>query len=294
MAGIRLFVLVLALLVCSSALAQEATAADLKLAFLGDQGLKAESRAVLKLIKAEGAHAVVHQGDFDYKRNPPAWDRMIDEILGEEFPYFASVGNHDAGVFYGKGGYQEHLVAPAGAVARMPEGLPFAEAAPLMCAGVTTFNSLRNSGARSGDLVAVQGLGGLGHLGVQFARAMGFQVVAVSRGSDKEPFARELGAHHYVDSNREDAAQQIADLGGARVLLATAPHAPTISKMIPALGIGGCLMLVAAPFEPLQVGAIDMISRGARIQGWASGTAMDATETMAFAALHGVKPMVET
>lgn len=191
------------------------------------------------------------------------------------------------------GGYQESMVIPAEAVARMPEGLSFAEAAPLLCAGVTTYNSLRNAGARSGDLVAVQGLGGLGHLGVQFARAMGFQVVAVSRGTGKEEFARKLGAHHYVDSDREGAAGAIAAMGGARVFLATAPHAGAISKMIPALAIEGVMIVVAAPFEPLQVGAVDLISRSARIQGWASGSAVDSTDTMAFAARHGIKPMIE-
>ena len=191
------------------------------------------------------------------------------------------------------GGYQEYLVAPAVAAARMPEGLDFPEAAPLMCAGVTTFNALRHSGARPGDLVAVQGLGGLGHLGVQYARAMGFEVVAISRGADKEAFARKLGAHHYVDSGRGDFAEVMARLGGAKVILATAPHAPSISALIAGLGLEGCLLIVAAPFEPLQIGAIDLIRLDARVQGWSSGTAADSTDAMAFAAKHGVRPMVE-
>lgn len=192
------------------------------------------------------------------------------------------------------GGYSEYVVAPAIAVAEMPEGMGFAEAAPLLCAGVTTFNALRNVGARSGDLVGVQGLGGLGHLGVQYARAMGFEVVAISRGSSKEEFARKLGAHHYIDSERSDFAEAMTALGGARVILATAPHAKAISGVIPGLGIGGCLLVVAAPFEPIEVSAIDLISRRGRVQGWPSGTASDSTEAMAFAAQHGIRPMIET
>jgi len=192
------------------------------------------------------------------------------------------------------GGYSEFVIAPAVALAAIPDELGFAEAAPLLCAGVTTFNSLRNSGARPGDLVAIQGLGGLGHLGVQYARAMGFEVVAISRGTDKESFARELGAHHYMDSNREDFADAMASLGGAKVILATAPHAKSISALVPALGLEGCLLIVAAPFEPIEIGAIDLLSRDARVQGWSSGTATDSADAMAFAAKHGVRPMIET
>ncbi len=191
------------------------------------------------------------------------------------------------------GGYQETVVAPAVAAARMPEGLDFAEAAPLMCAGVTTFNALRHSGARPGDRVAVQGLGGLGHLGVQYARAMGFEVAAISRGAGKEAFARKLGAHHYLDSERRDFAEALARLGGAKVILATAPHAPSISALVAGLGLEGCLLIAAAPLEPLQIGAIDLIRLDARVQGWSSGTATDSTDAMAFAAKHGVRPMIE-
>jgi D-arabinose 1-dehydrogenase-like Zn-dependent alcohol dehydrogenase len=191
------------------------------------------------------------------------------------------------------GGYQDYLVAPAIALARVPEELSFAEAAPFLCAGVTTFNALRHSGARPGDLVAVQGLGGLGHLGIQYARAMGFEVVAVSRGADKSELARKLGAHHTLDSSRPDFAEAMGKLGGAKVILATAPHAPSISALVPALGLEGCLLIVAAPFEPFQIGAIDLISRNARVQGWASGTAADSTDAMAFAVKHSVRPMIE-
>jgi D-arabinose 1-dehydrogenase-like Zn-dependent alcohol dehydrogenase len=192
------------------------------------------------------------------------------------------------------GGYSESVVAPAVAVASMPDELDFAEAAPLLCAGVTTFNSLRHSDARPGDLVAIQGLGGLGHLGVQYARAMGFEVAAISRGRDKEEFARKLGAHHYLDSSGESVAEELSALGGAKVILATAPHAGSISALVPGLGLEGCLLVVAAPFEPLEIGAIDLLSRDARVQGWSSGSASDSTDAMAFAARHGVRPMIET
>jgi D-arabinose 1-dehydrogenase-like Zn-dependent alcohol dehydrogenase len=192
------------------------------------------------------------------------------------------------------GGYSEYVVAPAIALARMPEELGFAEAAPLLCAGVTTFNALRNAGARSGDLVGIHGLGGLGHLGVQYARAMGFEVVALSRGTDKEEFAGKLGAHHYVDTTQPEFTRKLQKLGGARVILATAPHAKSISALVPGLGLEGCLLIVAAPFEPIEVGAIDLLSRDARVQGWSSGTAADSTDAMAFAARHGVRPMIQT
>ena len=191
------------------------------------------------------------------------------------------------------GGYGEYVIAQEVAVAPMPDGIDFADAAPLLCAGVTTFNALRNAGARSGDLVAVQGLGGLGHLGVQYARAMGFEVVAISRGADKEEFARKLGAHHYVDSARSGFAGALTELGGARVILATAPDAASMSAAIPGLRIDGCLLVVGAPFEPFQVSALDLIGRNARIQGWASGSAADSEDAMAFAVRHGVRPMIE-
>jgi D-arabinose 1-dehydrogenase-like Zn-dependent alcohol dehydrogenase len=191
------------------------------------------------------------------------------------------------------GGYQEYLVAPEVAVVPLPEGLDFALAAPLLCAGVTTFNALRHAGAGPGDLVAVHGLGGLGHLGVQYARAMGFEVAAVSRGKDKEEFARTLGAKHYIDADSQDGAAALTALGGARVILATAPHAKAISALVPGLGLEGCLLVVAAPFEPLAIGAIDLISRSGRVQGWASGSATDSADAVAFAAACSVRPMIE-
>jgi propanol-preferring alcohol dehydrogenase len=191
------------------------------------------------------------------------------------------------------GGYAEYMIAPAVAVAQIPDGMRFSEAAPLLCAGVTTFNALRNSGARAGDLVAVHGLGGLGHLGLHYARAMGFDTVAIARGGAKEEFARKLGANHYFDSETVDVARELLQRGGARVILATAPSAPAIAPLVGGLGIDGCLMIVAAPFEPIPIGAIDLISRSRRVQGWASGTAADSRDAMAFAARAGVRPMIE-
>jgi len=192
------------------------------------------------------------------------------------------------------GGYAEFLIAPEVAVAHMPDGMSFADAAPLLCAGVTTFNALRNSGAQPGDLVAVHGLGGLGHLGVQYAQAMGFETVAIARGSEKEEFARQLGAQHYIDSQRTDAAQALTQLGGARVILATAPSAEAITPLVSGLDIDGCLLIVAAPFEPMRIGALDLIARNRRVQGWSSGTAADSRDAMVFAQRAGVRPMIET
>lgn len=187
------------------------------------------------------------------------------------------------------GGYQEYTVTPANALARVPEGLDASEAAPLLCAGVTTFNALRNADARPGDLVAILGLGGLGHLGVQFAAKMGFHTVAISRGADKAAFAGELGAHEYVDSEAVDAAEWLGRMGGAQVILATAPHAATIASMVPGLGIDGTLIVVGAPFEPLQISAIDLISRGAAVRGWSSGDGNDSTDALEFAQRFDVR-----
>ena len=169
----------------------------------------------------------------------------------------------------------------------------FEVAAPLMCAGISTFNSLRNSGARSGDLVGIQGLGGLGHVAVQMARAMGFEVAAISRGSEKEALARKLGAHHYIDTDQTSASERLAAAGGAKVIMATAPNAAAISSLVDGLGVEGCLLVLGAPLEPLQINAQALISYCRRVQGWSSGTATDSTDTLAFAQLHGVKAMTE-
>jgi D-arabinose 1-dehydrogenase-like Zn-dependent alcohol dehydrogenase len=191
------------------------------------------------------------------------------------------------------GGYADYMIAPATALARIPDGLPAIEAAPLMCAGVTTFNALRNSGARPGDLVAVLGVGGLGHLGVQFAAKMGFQTVAVARGADKEALARKLGAQHYIDSQAEDAAAALTKMGGARVILATVISGPAMSAVLAGLGVDGRLVIVGAPAEPLQVPALGLIFARRSIVGWPSGTSIDSENTLDFSVLSGVRPMTE-
>jgi alcohol dehydrogenase/propanol-preferring alcohol dehydrogenase len=191
------------------------------------------------------------------------------------------------------GGYAEYMVAAAAALAAIPDELPAEEAGPFMCAGVTVYNALRNSGARSGDLVAVQGIGGLGHLGVQYARQMGFETVALGRGKDKEPLARQLGAHHYIDSGAGDAAAALQQLGGARVILATAPDAKAISALVDGLAANGNLMVPAAPNEPLTVAAASLFLKRRSVTGWYSGTAKDAQDTLEFSELAGVHPIIE-
>ncbi|OOP65037.1 alcohol dehydrogenase [Arthrobacter sp. SRS-W-1-2016] len=192
------------------------------------------------------------------------------------------------------GGYAEYLVAPADALALIPDALSFAEAAPLMCAGVTTFNGLRHSGARPGDRVAILGLGGLGHLGVQFAAKMGFETIAIARGAEKESFAKELGAHHYIDSTTTDVAAELKRLGGATVVLATVTDAQAMSVTIPGLASRGRLVVVGVPHEPLAVSAADLVMGSSSVAGHASGTAKDSEDTLHFAALTGVTPMIET
>jgi len=191
------------------------------------------------------------------------------------------------------GGYGEYMIAPVTSLARVPDGLSATDAAPLMCAGVTTFNALRNSGARSGDLVAVQGLGGLGHLGVQFAAKMGFHTVAVGRGDDKAPLARSLGADRYVDSAAEDPATALAAMGGARVVLATAPDNDAMSALIGGLGIEGSLLAIGVPLGPLAVPVFPLIAGCRRVAGWYSGVSIDSEDTLAFSARTGVRSMNE-
>jgi D-arabinose 1-dehydrogenase-like Zn-dependent alcohol dehydrogenase len=191
------------------------------------------------------------------------------------------------------GGYAEYMVAPAEAVAAMPDDLPAAEAAPLLCAGITVFNALRNSGARGGDLVAVQGIGGLGHLGIQYARQMGFRTVAVGRGKDKETLARKLGAHEYVDTAVGPPAEALQKLGGARIVLATAPDSKSISTLVDGLAGNGTLLVVGAGFESLTVTPLQLIGGRKAIKGWPSGTAKDSEDTLRFSALSGVRPMIE-
>ena len=185
------------------------------------------------------------------------------------------------------------MIAPAVALARIPEGLSAADAAPLMCAGVTTFNSLRHAGARPGDLVAVLGIGGLGHLGVQFAAKAGYRTVAIARGKDKEPLARRLGAHHYIDSQTQDPAEELTRLGGARVILATVTSGKAMTATIGGLGVDGKLVVLGAADVPLEVSALALIGARRSIAGWPSGRAIDSQDTMAFCALTGVRSMNE-
>jgi D-arabinose 1-dehydrogenase-like Zn-dependent alcohol dehydrogenase len=185
------------------------------------------------------------------------------------------------------------MVAPAEAVALMPDELPADEAAPLLCAGITVYNALRNSGARGGDLVAVQGIGGLGHLGIQFARQMGFRTVAIGRGADKQALARKLGAHEYVDTSAGPPAEALKKLGGAHIILATAPDSKSMSALVDGLGPNGTLMIVGAGFESLTVTPLQLIGGRKSIRGWASGTGKDSQDTLEFSALSGVRPMIE-
>jgi D-arabinose 1-dehydrogenase-like Zn-dependent alcohol dehydrogenase len=190
------------------------------------------------------------------------------------------------------GGYAEYVVVPQAALARIPEKLAAIDAGPLLCAGVTTYNALRNSGARPGDTVAVQGIGGLGHLGIQYAARMGFRTVAISRGAEKEDLARQLGAHEYVDTQKIPAADGLKKLGGADVMLATAPNAEAIDSTADGLKPRGKLLIVAAPLEPLKVSAMGLLS-GKQIAGWPSGSSVDSEDAMNFSALTGVRPRVE-
>lgn len=191
------------------------------------------------------------------------------------------------------GGYQEYMLAPAEAVAAMPDSLDPAEAGPLLCAGITTFNSLRHSGAQPGDLVAIQGIGGLGHLGIQFANRFGYRVAAVSRGKQNEPLARKLGAHIYIDSTAENPAEALQKLGGAKVILATSPAAKPMTALIDGLGPHGKMVVVGATPEKIEVAPIQLIRGGRSIQGWPSGTATDSEDTLRFAELAGVHTMIE-
>jgi D-arabinose 1-dehydrogenase-like Zn-dependent alcohol dehydrogenase len=192
------------------------------------------------------------------------------------------------------GGYAEAMVAPADALAVIPDELSAADAAPLLCAGVTTYNALRQSGARPGDLVAILGVGGLGHLGVQFAAKMGFRTVAIARGRDKEPLARRLGAHVYLDSQSQDVAAELTALGGARTILATVTSGKAMGAVIPGLAVRGKLVVVGAGMDPIEVSALDLIGGSRTVTGHASGTSIDSQDTLAFSALSGVRPTIET
>jgi D-arabinose 1-dehydrogenase-like Zn-dependent alcohol dehydrogenase len=198
-----------------------------------------------------------------------------------------------AGISY-DGGYQQYMVAPVEALAAIPESLNDAEAAPLLCAGITTFNALRHSGAFPGDLVAVQGIGGLGHLGIQFANKFGYKVAAIGRGPENAALAKKLGANVYIDSKATNAAEGLQKLGGAQVILATAPSSKAMSELIDGLGPNGKLLVVGADVAPIEVTPVQLIFGNRTIQGWAAGTPIDAEDTLRFAELTGVRPMIET
>ncbi len=191
------------------------------------------------------------------------------------------------------GGYAEYMIAPFSALAMVPQELSSEDAAPLMCAGVTTFNCLRNSGARPGDLVAVIGLGGLGHLGIQFAARSGFNTVAIGRGKDKEALAKKLGASHYIDTDAQDPAAELQKLGGAKVILATVTSADAMKSVIGGLAPTGTLMIVGA-VPSLEVPALQLLLKSQQVKGWYSGTSLDSQETLAFSVLSGVRSMNES
>jgi len=191
------------------------------------------------------------------------------------------------------GGYAEYTIAAAEAVAAIPEVLSAPEAAPLLCAGVTVFNALRNAGARAGDTVAVHGIGGLGHLGIQYARQMGFRTIAIGRGEDKGELAKKLGAHQYIDGGARAPADELRSLGGVDLILATAPDSKSMSALVNGLGPNGKLLVVGAGLDPLAISPLQLITGSHKVAGWASGTAKDSEETMEFSALTGVRPMIE-
>jgi D-arabinose 1-dehydrogenase-like Zn-dependent alcohol dehydrogenase len=192
------------------------------------------------------------------------------------------------------GGYAEYASVPIEALARIPEALSPEEAAPLMCAGITTFNALRHSGAHPGDLVAIQGIGGLGHLGVQFASKFGFATVAIGRGEENRNLAQKLGAQVYIDARSQDVAKELTALGGARAILATAPDGKAMGSLIDGLGVDGKLVTIAVSFEPFSVSSPQLLMARKSVMGWPSGTSKDSEDTLKFAAANGVRPMIET
>jgi D-arabinose 1-dehydrogenase-like Zn-dependent alcohol dehydrogenase len=192
------------------------------------------------------------------------------------------------------GGYADYVIAPSNALALVPDELSDADAAPLLCAGITTFNSLRHSGAKPGDTVAILGIGGLGHLGVQYAAKSGYRTVAVARGQDKAPLAKQLGAHHYIDSTTQDVAAELQKVGGATVILSTLTDAKSLEVAVNGLGLNGKLIIVGVPEKPFEVSVLPLIMGNRAIAGWASGTGMDSEDTLNFSALAGVRPLIET
>lgn len=192
------------------------------------------------------------------------------------------------------GGYQEYMLAPVEALVAMPDGLGDAEAGPLLCAGIATFNALRHSGALPSDLAAILGVGGLGHLGIQFANKFGYKVAAIARGPEAEPLAKKLGADVYIDSQSTDAAKALQELGGAQVILGTAPSSKAMSALIEGLAPNGKLMVMGLAFDPIEVTPVQLVAVNRSIQGWAAGTPADSEDTLRFAEMKGVRPMIET
>jgi NADPH2:quinone reductase len=207
--------------------------------------------------------------------------------------FIACENSEVTGIAY-DGGYAEYMTAPQEAIAAVPDDLDSSAAAPLMCAGITTYNALRNSDAKPGDLVAVQGVGGLGHLGIQYAHAAGFETVAVSRGTEKRDLALDLGADHYVDSEAENPGEALQELGGARVVLATAPNAEAIESVVSGLGVSGEVLAVGIPGEPVGVSIQELVMGRRSVGGWPSGDARDSQDTLEFSALREIEPMIET
>ncbi|MFD1096402.1 alcohol dehydrogenase [Salegentibacter chungangensis] len=197
-----------------------------------------------------------------------------------------------SGISY-DGGYAEFMTAPQEAIATVPEDLSSADAAPLLCAGITVFNALRNSGITAGDTVAVQGIGGLGHLAIQYAAKMGMRTVAISTSDDKKDLAKELGAHHFINAKNSDAAEELQKLGGVKLILATAPNSDAITSVVDGLGVDGKLLMVAATGEPIEVSPLQLLMGRKSAAGWPSGTAMDSEDTLNFSAMTGTKPMIE-
>jgi D-arabinose 1-dehydrogenase-like Zn-dependent alcohol dehydrogenase len=206
---------------------------------------------------------------------------------------FVTCANQSITGFHFDGGYEQYMIAPANSLARIPKELSFSEAAPLLCAGVTTFNSLRHSPAMPGDLVAVHRIGGLGHLALQFARQSGFRVAAISRGKDKEELALKLGAHQYIDTDAGSAASALARMGGARLIVATAPNSAAISELVGGLGRNGMILAIAGAMDPMSISPVQLIGKRLSIQGWPSGAPQDSEDTLNFCALTGVRPMIE-
>lgn len=211
--------------------------------------------------------------------------RRGDFILCENQPI--------SGIHY-DGGYADYVIAPANALALMPDDLADADAAPLLCAGITTFNALRNSGARPGDTVAILGIGGLGHLAVQYAAKSGYRTVAVARGQDKGPLAKQLGAHIYIDSTTQDPAKELQKLGGANIILSTVTSAKALEWVIDGLAPAGKFIVVGAPDAAITISPFPLLLGRRTVAGWPSGTGMDSEDTLNFSALTGIKPMIET